>query len=213
MSGTDSTDGSRRLPRTGAARPVAAAAVFVALAVALGYLLAYVPNVELITFTVFAAGAVLGKWRGAAVGATAMAVYSSLSPFGSGLALPPLFAAQVLATALTGFAGGLSAALWFDPEHGRAFQAAIGGALGFAVTLVYQCLVIVGLAAATPEFRTGIVAALLANALFSSVHLIGNTVVFSVLAPTVLPVLGRLAARSTATGRGGSSREREQEDR
>lgn len=182
---------------------MATAAIFVALAVALGHLLAYVPNVELVTFTVFAAGAVLGRWRGAAVGATAMALYSGLSPFGSGLAIPPLFIAQVLATAVTGLAGGASGPIWFGRVEGRAKRAALGGALGFAVTLLYQCSVIVGLAVATPEFRTGVLAAVAANAFFSGVHLIGNTVAFAVLAPAVVPRLVRLArvdaAREPAT--------------
>ena len=195
-SGTASTDPGAGRPRRSRARSVATAAVFVALAVALGHLLAYVPNIELVTFTVFAAGVALGKWRGAAIGATAMALYSAFSPFGSGLAVPPLFAAQIVSMAVAGFAGGASAAIWSAAGGRRGLQAAVGGALGFLVTLVYQCAVIVGLAAATPEFRTGVLAALLANAFFSGVHLLGNTVAFSVLGPTVLPKLGRLVCES-----------------
>jgi hypothetical protein len=180
-------------PRRSRARSVATAAVFVALAVALGHLLAYVPNVELVTFTVFGAGVALGKWRGAAVGATAMALYSGFSPFGSGLAIPPLFAAQIAAMAVAGFVGGASAPFWSAAHRGHGVRAAVGGTLGFVVTLAYQCAVVVGLAVATPEFRTGVLAAVLANAFFSGVHLTGNTLLFSVLGPTVLPKLGRLA--------------------
>ncbi len=42
---------------------------------------------------------------------------------------------------------------------------------------------------------------LLSNALFSSVHLVSNTIVFAVLAPTVLPKVVRLAGlRTTDAG-------------
>ncbi len=63
----------------------ATTAIFVALAAALGFLLLSVPNVELVTFTVFASGVVLGRWRGALVGVLAMAIYSGANPYGSGL--------------------------------------------------------------------------------------------------------------------------------
>ena len=205
MNAIVSTDPGRQRPRRSLARSVATPAIFVALAVALGHLLAYVPNVELITFTVFAAGVALGRWRGAVVGAAAMAIYSGLSPFGSGLAVPPLFAAQIAATALAGFAGGATAGMWSGGGGRRWLRAASGASLGLAVTLVYQCAVIGGLAVATPEFRTGVLAAIAANAFFSGVHLLANAIVFSVLGPTVLPRLGRLA-RAEAGETSGSVR-------
>lgn len=208
MNAIASTDPASRRPGSSLARSVATASIFIALAVALGHLLAYVPNVELITFTVFASGVALGRWRGAAVGGAAMAIYSGLSPFGSGLAIPPLFAAQVAAAALTGFAGGATARVWSDPRRRGWPRVASGAALGFAITLIYQCAVIGGLAVAMPEFRTGVLAAIAANAFFSGVHLVVNTVVFSVLGPAVLPRLDRLAG-SVARRAGVSELERE----
>ena len=121
-----------------------------------------------------------------------MAIYSGLNPHGSALAVPPLYAAQIVAAALGGFLGGAVRALWGRPERlPPALGALAGAGLGFAVTLVYQVLVIAGLTVAMPEARVGLLAALASNAVFSLVHLASNTVVFAVLAPTLLPRLRR----------------------
>jgi S1-C subfamily serine protease len=172
-------------------------AVFAGLAAALGYVLSWIPNVELLTFTVFAAGVALGAWRGAAVGALAMAIYSGANPHGSGLAIPPLYAGQVLGAAFAGVLGGASGRLWSGPRRlAPATGALAGAALGLAVTFVYQALVVAGLAASLPEARSGLLAALASNALFSLVHLASNTVVFAVLAPVVLPRLRTAPSRT-----------------
>ena len=190
----------------------AVTAIFVALAAALGFLLLSVPNVELVTFTIFASGVVLGRWRGALVGVLAMAIYSGANPYGSGLGVPTMLAAQLAASAFTGLVGGITAPLWRGtareaPGRGGRLDASVGGrvgggrralplvagGLGFVLTAVYQAAVIVGLAVMSPEFRTGALAVLLSNAFFSSVHLVSNTIVFAVLAPAVIPRIVRMA--------------------
>jgi hypothetical protein len=173
---------------------VALTAVFVALAAALGFLLLSVPNVELITFTVFAAGTLLGRSGGALVGALAFAIFSGFHPMGSGVHYPPGYVAQIGAAALVGLAGGASRALW---RPGRAsgrpwVMALVGGAFGFTLTVIFQVLVSAGYAMASPDRTIGLVAALVSNAVFSAVHVVSNTIVFSALAPAVLPRLQRL---------------------
>ncbi len=172
---------------------IALTAVLVALAVALGLLLLAVPNVELITFTIFVSGAVLGRWRGATVGARAWALFSGVNPYGSGLGYPPLYVAQILAGAFTGFVGGATGALWSRTRRERPTfgGVAAAGGVGFILTAVYQSGAILGIAVASPEYRTGIIAAIAANAFFSLIHLVSNTVVFAVLAPVVIPRLKR----------------------
>ena len=198
-------------------------AIFVALAAALGFLLLSVPNVELVTFTIFASGVVLGRWRGALVGAVAMAIYSAANPYGSGLGVPTMFAAQLAASAFAGAMGGVAAPLFrvrgekrtsgpaapYDARAaglsvtGRRGLPVLAGGIGFALTVVYQTGVIVGLAAMSPEFRTGALSVLISNAFFSGVHLVSNTIVFAVLAPTVLPKVVRLAGSRLSQPRGG----------
>ena len=181
----------------------AATAIFVALAAALGFLLLSVPNVELVTFTVFASGVVLGRWRGALVGALAMAIYSGVNPYGSGLGAPTMFAAQVAASAFSGLMGGVTAPLWRGRRRGARALPFVAGGTGLALTAVYQAGVIVGLAVMSPEFRTGAIAVLISNAFFSGVHLVSNTIVFAVLAPTVLPRVVRLASSRSSMSAGG----------
>ena len=173
---------------------LALTAVFIALAAALGFLLISVPNVELITFTVFAAGSMLGRSRGALVGALAFALFSGLNPHGSGLGYPPLYVAQIAAAAASGFVGGASAKLWrSDAGPVRVpLLALLGGAFGLGLTTLYQGAVIVGLAIASPELRVGFLAAIVSNVLFSTVHIISNTVLFAILVPAVLPRLARM---------------------
>jgi predicted anti-sigma-YlaC factor YlaD len=69
------------------------------------------------------------------------------------------------------------------------------GAAGLVLTAFYQTAVIVGIAAVSPEFRTGALAVIVSNAFFSTIHLVSNTVIFAVLAPTVLPRVVGLSVR------------------
>ncbi|MBD3367289.1 MAG: hypothetical protein GF405_03805 [Candidatus Eisenbacteria bacterium] len=181
-------------------RNVALPAVFVGTAVALGFLLAPVPNVELVTFTIFAAGGVLGGGRGALVGALTAALYSGLNPAGSGVAIPTLFAAQVIAWALVGAAGGLTERIYLPLGRGAdGLRTALSGGLGALLTLMYQGAVIVGLALAGmtiggsgfawATWRHDLAAALTANAFFSLVHVVSNAILFAVLAPRIMPRL------------------------
>jgi len=171
---------------------IALIAVFAALAAALGYALAWLPNVELLTFAVFASGVALGKWRGALVGALAMALYSGVNPQGSGLAVPPLFAAQIAGASLSGLAGGTTRGLWSGVGRTNlARGAVVGAALGLAVTVAYQVLVVAGYWAAMVRSESSLLAAVTAGGLFSVLHVVSNTVAFAVLAPAVLPRLTR----------------------
>jgi len=210
MTATASTDPVRGGVR--AASRLALPAVFAALAAAAGYALVSVPNVELVTFVVYVAGALLGRWRGAVVGAVAMAVFSGANPMGSGLGLPPLFVAQVASAAFAGFAGGatgptIARAAGLGTARGRrpAVAVAASALVGLALTAVYQAAVVAGLAVASPEFATGLLSALAANAFFSTVHLVSNTVVFAILAPVVLPRAARALASLEGT-RGGPAK-------
>ena len=83
------------------------AAIFCAMAIAMGYSLMMVPNIELITVIIFLSGVTLNLWWGALVGLVAMGIYSGLNPLGSGLSFPPLFFAQIIAMSLCGIIGGL----------------------------------------------------------------------------------------------------------
>jgi hypothetical protein len=173
-----------------------AVAIFAALAAALGFLLIQVPNVELLTFTVFSAGVVLGRARGAVTGALAMALYSGANPYGSGAAIPTLFVAQIGAAALAGLAGGAASALWTGDSSRLLWRIVLSALTGLVLTAVYQAAVIVGISAMSPDFRTGTLAVLASNAFFATTHLVSNTILFAILGPAVLPRLKRLVSQS-----------------
>jgi hypothetical protein len=177
---------------------VALTAVFAALAVTLGYLLASIPNVELVTFTVFVAGSILGRWRGALVGAVSAAIYYGANPYGSSIGIPPLYAAQIGALTLTGLVGGVTGPLWRGStrERFKRILPLIGGGLGLLLATAFQALLIVGLAVSMPHLgAVGFGAALASNAVFSIVHIAWNTAAFAFLLPILPARLERALAR------------------
>lgn len=84
-------------------------ALFASLAAALGFLLAPLPNIELLTFTLFLGGFLLGVRSGVAAALLATLLYFGLNPYGSSLIFPPLFAMQILAGILVALLGALFA--------------------------------------------------------------------------------------------------------
>lgn len=169
-------------------RSVAAVGMFAALVAALGFLLSGVPNVEFMTLGTFVSGALLGPVRGAAVGAVAMAIYSSFNPYGAGLAFPLIFAMQVSATAGIGAVGGVLDRISRTAGLGIAGSVAAGGVVGLALTLVYFLLTNLGVA-----WSTGMdVGAVLAGGLtFGIWHMVSNAVLFAVAGPPLLAALRR----------------------
>ncbi len=171
---------TRRIIQTG---------LFIALVVILGFLLAEVPNIELMTVSVFLSGVILGSRSGAIVGALSILLYSLFNPYGP--PLPPLVLAQVLGFALVGCVGGML----------RRPLAAGGGApylfsalAGLLLTLVYDSLTTVAtavIALGADRLVEGVAGFFVAGALFIIVHTLSNTIVFTV---TAVPVMRAVSA-------------------
>ena len=113
------------------------AAIFCAMAIAMGYSLMMVPNIELITVIIFLSGLTLNLWWGALVGLVAMGIYSGLNPLGSGLSFPPLFFAQTISMSLCGLIGGLLKPIFFTKEF-NVYQLFFLAVTGFFVTVIYD---------------------------------------------------------------------------
>ncbi|MBL7074323.1 hypothetical protein ISS37_03675 [candidate division KSB1 bacterium] len=158
-------------------------AAFSAAAVAVGFLLAALPNVELVTATVFISGAVGGKSKGAMVGALAESIFSGLNPMGSGLSNPPLFAAQILGMAAVGYVGG-----WCDGKISRGLSGRIMGAgIGLFLTLFYQILTNLGSSFLVVGFNLQKILLYLAGGLaFAQIHILTNTLIFLIVLPAAL---------------------------
>lgn len=165
-------------------RALIRAALFTALSVALGFLLAAVPNVELMSLSVFLGGVFCGARIGSLVGVLSEAFFSLLNPLGP--PLPPLLVAQLAGFALIGFAGGV---LGPRLAPGRAGAIVVSALAGLVLTLVYDALTNVAtavIALGPRKLGEGVGGVFIAGALFMAIHAGVNTAVF---AAAVLPVM------------------------
>jgi hypothetical protein len=170
-------------------RVVILAALFTALSVALGFLLAGIPNFELMTLTVFMSGVFCGARLGSLVGAISIMLYSMLNPLGPAPA--PLIAAQVAGFAVDGAAGGLVGS---RIQPAGAWGVAASAAAGFVLTLVYDVLTTLAtafIAVGSHGFGGSLGGVFIAGALFIAWHVGINTVVFAV---AVLPLMRAVRA-------------------
>lgn len=156
-------------------RTIVTAAVLVALAVALGFALIHVPNVELITLMVFSSGHLLGRRIGLLVGAVSMGLFTTLNPLG--MPVVPLALTQVTAMALIGLLGGQTRS-WVK----RAPAWARLALCGLLATMFYD--LITNLVMALSLGMIGqLTKVLIAGLSFSLLHMISNTVIFAAAGP------------------------------
>lgn len=159
-------------------RDLVLCAIFVALAVALGFALVHVPNVELITLVAFMSGYLLGASRGFLIGFISMGFFTVFNPLG--VPVVPVAAAQVSGMAVIGFVGGL-AMRW--TEKGSAWIKL--GVLGLACTFFYDLATNAAMA-----FSFGMLsrlfAVLIAGLAFSILHMASNLLIFAVAGPFLI---------------------------
>jgi hypothetical protein len=166
------------------------ASLLVAATVSLGYGLAGIPNIELMTFTVFVSGYLLGVRLGIVVGAASSALHSVFNPIGA--ALPPLLVAQILGFALIGVAGATAGPLVTRLKN-RGVAVTLAGILGFLLTLVYDVLTNIGAfyVLTGENAPSNLLKFVVAGLLFMGMHLVWNTGLFLVILVPVLRVLAR----------------------
>jgi hypothetical protein len=169
-------------------RDLATTAILIALAVALGILLAPIPNVEAISAVSFFSGFILGWLRGGLIGGTAMLLLSLLNPLGP--APPPVFACQVIGMALIGASGCLLRANGVPRPRFR-MLALISGA---GMTLIYDILTNYGVAVSIGKWQDPWVV-MVAGLPFSAIHVVTNAIMFGAVGALVArkswPVVSR----------------------
>lgn len=165
------------------------AALLIAATVALGYALAGIPNVELMTITVFISGYLLGAKLGAIVGAVSIAVYSVFNPMGA--ALPPLFVAQVVAFAVIGIAGSILGGV--VAKLPRVGAIIVAGVTGLVLTSLYDALTNIGAfySITGEDAPTNLLKFIIGGIVFVVMHLVWNTALFAVALKPTLNVLAR----------------------
>jgi hypothetical protein len=182
-------------------RKIAFIAAFVALAVGGGFA-EQIPNVEIVTMTVFLAGALLGPAPGLVAGISTAYLFSVLNPLG---ATPnSILIARIIAWGLCGAVAGLLPIRYEVSIASRIFL----GACGLLLTVVYQFLIAASYAISTNLDWNAIIASLALSAWFSGLHVLSNTLIFAIILPILirrllaLPVFQtRIATTRSLTGK------------
>jgi len=164
---------------------------FSALAIVLGYMLAYIPNIELFTLTIFLSGFILGKRDGIVVGCFSSLIFCFFNPIGASPL--PLLTFQLFHYSLTGFLGALTRdylkrKTFFKPDEDMFVLPVmvIFGLMGALITIHFQIFASMvdvlsffgTIDEFIPYFLTGIV--------FTVTHIIGNTLGFIFILPGLI---------------------------
>ncbi|MBD3384603.1 ECF transporter S component [candidate division KSB1 bacterium] len=167
------------------------AALLTGLAVAVGFVFIYIPNIELFTASVFIAGYILGPAYGILVGVLSRLIFSLLNPMG--MSSPPLLLAQLFSMLLVGWTGGLFRRLRVSGLP----RVALFGVAGFLLTLIYTVLTTLSFLIVSVGFdRQKILSTFAIGTIFTTVHVIGNAIIFSLLVPLILKRLDSLAQQN-----------------
>jgi hypothetical protein len=165
-------------------RRIALMGMLASLGVTAGYLLAGLPNVELISLVLFTAGFLLGARDGAVTGGASGLLYTVLNPYGP--AHPAVSAAQVAGFAIIGAAGALArpGVIW---SRGPLPAAALLGLLGALFTALYDLLTNAAFGWIIGQVR----ATVLLGIPFLVIHVVSNAAIFAVVGSSLLSVLRR----------------------
>ena len=165
-------------------RRIAFSGIFIALILGVGFALAFVPNVELLTAMIFLAGVLMGLKTGMIIGISGEFLYSALNPIGSGLLFPPMLIVQIVTMAFVSASGGLLRKYILTWKR-SVLNLLILGSLGFGLTLIYDILVSAAFPISAGFNFNEILATIFAGLAFSVIHLVSNTLVFMLLIPVV----------------------------
>ena len=160
------------------------AAIFAAMAIGLGFMFMLVPNLEFISVTAFLAGLTLGITYGALVGGTAIMIYSVLNPLGSGLIYFTLLIGQIIAMAGVGCFGALLSGI--VKKSTSMTQVLIVGGIGFICALWYDGITTLAYPMSAGYNWDETVAYAISGLLFTFMHLVSNTIIFSIVVPGYL---------------------------
>jgi hypothetical protein len=155
------------------------AASLVAAGIALGYLLAAVPNVEGISAVSFFAGYRLGARLGCLVGGLTMGLFSLFNPLGP--PVPHVLAAQVVGTGIIGASGRL----WRELAWRLPLGALLAGAMGAGLTLLALVMADYAFAVSMGKWRDPLPVIVLGLP-FSAVRIVSNGLIFGGLGAFLL---------------------------
>jgi len=176
---------------------IALIATFSSLAVVLGYLLAYIPNIELFTILVFLSGFIMGKRDGLIIGLLSSAIFTFLNPLGASPL--PLFTYQLLHYSLTGLSGGLIRNYLNEKEYFKPREdlyilrvMVLFGIIGGILTFVFDILSTLFGGFIVSFAIEYFIVSYLSGLLFTTIHLVGNILGFVFILPGLIQIIIKL---------------------
>ncbi|MBY8979440.1 MAG: hypothetical protein KGD72_03535 [Candidatus Lokiarchaeota archaeon] len=172
-------------------------ATFTALSIVLGYAMAYIPNIEVFTLMIFLSGFIMSKKEGAIIGLLSASIFTFFNPLGP--SPPPLFIYQLIHYSLTGISGGLTKNFmlnrkFFQPKEDLyVYQVmVIFGVIGGILTFLFDILSTLFGGFTVSTTIDYFIASYLFGIVFTTVHLIGNILVFVFLLPGLIQLILKL---------------------
>ncbi|RKY52232.1 MAG: hypothetical protein DRP89_08005 [Candidatus Neomarinimicrobiota bacterium] len=169
-------------------KSIAFMGIFIALVLGVGYALALLPNVELITAMIFLSGVLMGVKRGIFVGTIGEFLFSALNPIGSGLLFPPMLIAQVISMGFIGAVGGILRQYIINWKP-KPIKVIVIGAVGFVLTLIYDIFVSLAYPISAGFNLKETIGVVIAGIAFSVIHLVVNTAIFITLVPVTAQMI------------------------
>ena len=176
---------------------IALIGTFTALTIVLGYLMAYIPNIEVFTMMIFLSGFIMSKKEGAIIGLLSASIFTFFNPLGP--SPPPLFIYQLIHYSTTGVLGGfakdfLRNKAYFKPNEDLYifWIMLLFGALGAIVTFIFDILSTLFGGFVVSITIDYFIASYLIGIVFSTVHLIGNVLIFVFILPGLIQLIMRL---------------------
>lgn len=176
---------------------IALIGTFTALSIVLGYLMAYIPNLEVFTMMIFLSGFIMNKKEGAIIGLLSASIFTFFNPLGP--SPPPLFIYQLIHYSLTGILGGLTKDFLRNKQYFKPTEdlyifriMLLFGFLGAIITFIFDILsTLFGgfVVSITIEY---FMATYLLGIVFTMVHLIGNILIFVFLLPGLIQLIMKL---------------------
>ena len=172
-------------------------AIFTALSVVLGYLMAFIPNLEVFTMMIFLSGFIMSKKEGAIIGLSSALIFTIFNPFGPSPL--PLLGYQLIHYSMTGVLGGLTKDFLRNKEYFKPTEdlyifriMVLFGLLGAIITFFFDILSTLFGGFTVSITIDYFIASYLLGIVFTTVHLIGNVLVFVFLLPGLLQVIIKL---------------------
>ncbi len=176
---------------------IALTSIFSALSIVLGFMLIYIPNIELITVMIFLSGFIIGKKEGIVVGAFSSFIFCFLNPMGSSQL--PLLTVQIVYYSFVGLIGAFTHDLFenksfYNPKDDlyvyqvMGILAVIGGVLTATYSIFSELAGFITISAPGVPFS----AYFLMGVPWTIIHVIGNILGFVFIVPGLIQIINTL---------------------